>query len=114
MTIPNGTTIYYGGDKPPFEFVGTTLGWAKYDNEYHYAIRTDTGIVCTRPAKWISEIPSEPETPPETTLPEYVSAYIKHEANCYGSSTSYLVRILQDNLDIWVANAFEAYEGGAR
>lgn len=54
---------------------------------------------------WIDEAVREWDTPEETTLPEYVAAYIKHEVNNYGSLL---------NLDTWVANAFEAYEEGAR
>ncbi len=112
MTLGDGTTVYYGGGySPPFEKVGTVIGWAKYDGQFHYAIRSASGSIFTRSESMVSDKPPEPET----TLPEYVAAYIKHELDLYTirpPATRYV--ILLENLDTWIANAFEAYEGGAR
>ena len=105
MTLGDGTTVYYGGGySPPFEKGGTVIGWAKYDGQFHYAIRSASGSIFTRSESMVSDKPPEPET----TLPEYVAAYIKHE--CYVSGRPQLLK----DLDTWVANAFEAYEEGAR
>ncbi len=65
----------------------------------HYVLKDENGNLFVR---------REDHLRPKTTLPEYVAAYIKHELR--------YISLLQnpDILDTWIANAFEAYEGGAR
>ncbi len=105
----NGTTVYYGGTHPPFERQGTVIGRAEYDGEYHYAIRGDTNNIFTRPGKMVSD------KPPATALPEYVAAYIDNEIGLLLHFPPHnRVLEIEGNIKTWVANAFEAYEEGAR
>ncbi len=106
MTLHIGTKVKWGGPRvSEYTFDGTIRGVSNWDGTTYYVIEDDQGKFYPRPEEWVTEVP-------ETTLPEYVSMYIKHEL--LACHPDYRVHTLEEELETWVANAFEAYEGGAR
>ncbi len=102
----NGTKVLYGvyhNDDAPHDMRTEAVirGFTHLDGGLYYVLQTENDSkLFIRPHNWV--------TLAETTLSEYVSAYIKHELSGYNGQASY------ELLNLWVANAFEAYEGGAR
>ncbi len=134
-----GTRVRYGTDYQPHVDFATVRGFTKLKNGMHYSLESDHGSFFVRhhdditlaPVSlaehiaehcqvrvlvnrecgkddlqgWIQEALDSYDDH-DTTLQQYVVAYIRQELSTGAS--------LRKDLEIWVANAFDAYGEGAR
>ncbi len=96
-----GDQVYYGERGKAGAYEAEVIGFTDFKDGFYYVLKSPITPAFIRREEDLLPIP-------ETTLPEYIAAYIKHELSRRAHSH------LNENLDTWVANAFEAYEEGAR